>query len=332
MLVIPIFIPHRGCPHQCLFCNQEKIAGAAGGGPWPAVAEIIDEWLGRSPGHRQVQVAFYGGSFTCLPLDDQLALLAAVQAHIADGRVGCIRLSTRPDCVDKEICALLREFRVGVVELGVQSLDDRVLAASRRGHDSGRVAGAVALLRDAGLSVGLQLMVGLPGETRRSFLIGIDRVIALRPDFVRLYPVLVVKESGLERLYRDGGYRPLSVDGAVALCARGYGRLTAAGIRVVRMGLQPSESLAESLVAGPFHPAFGELVQSRLWLKKIRARLALLAPGEHLAIHISHRDRSAVAGNKKYNIDRLGQLGYAGRFTIVPDNGMERGNIKYVVN
>ena len=156
-------------------------------------------------------------------------------------------------------------------------------------------------------------------------------MIALRPDFVRLYPVVVVKESGLERLYREGAYRPLSVNGAVALCARACVKLAEAGIRIVRMGLQPSESLAASLVAGPFHPAFGELVQSRLWLKKIRARLALLAPGEHLAIRISHRDRSAVAGMKNQNINRLTQLGYAGRFTIVPEKSMERGSIDYVV-
>ncbi len=331
MLVIPVFIPHRGCPHQCLFCNQEKISGTARGEPLPAVEETIEDWIERSPGKGEVQVAFYGGSFTCLPMDDQQAMLAAVQPYIHRGQVDIIRLSTRPDCVNEEICVFLKKFRVGVVELGVQSLDDRVLAACRRGHDSGQVGRAIALLRESGFAVGAQLMVGLPGETRRSFLAGIDRVIALRPDFVRLYPVLVVKDSGLERLHLEGIYRPLSLHGAVALCARGYTKLAEAGIRVVRMGLQPSESLAASLIAGPFHPAFGELVQSRLWLKKIRARLALLAPGEHLAIRISHRDRSAVAGMKNQNIIRLEQLGYAGRFTILPEKSMERGSIDYVV-
>lgn len=331
MLVIPVFIPHRGCPHHCLFCNQEKISGQPGGEPLPAVTATIDQWLARSPGHAEVQVAFYGGSFTCLPLDDQLAMLTAVQPYLADNRVGCIRLSTRPDCVDGEVCRLLKEFRVGVVELGVQSMSDRVLAASRRGHGSAQVRTAAACLREAGFAVGVQLMPGLPGETRRSFLRGIDEVILLQPDFVRLYPVLVVKDSGLERLYLQNSYRPLSLNEAVALTGRAYIKLAASGIKIVRMGLQPTVSLVESIVAGPFHPAFGELVQSRVWLNKLRAALARLQPGEHLAIHISHRDMSAVTGVGKHNINRLEQLGFAGRFTIVPEKSMERGSIRYVV-
>lgn len=330
MLVIPVFIPHRGCPNHCLFCNQEKIAGQVRGDDAP-VAATIDQWLARSPGRAEIQVAFFGGSFTCLPLDDQLAMLTVVQPYLADGRVGCIRISTRPDCVNKEVCDLLKEFRVGVVELGVQSMNDKVLAASRRGHDSAQVRTAVALLREAGVSVGVQLMPGLPGETRRSFLAGIDEVIRLQPDFARIYPAVVVQDSGLERLYLENNYNPLSLNEAVVLTARAYAKLTAAGIGVVRMGLQPTASLTASLIAGPFHPAFGELVQSRIWLKKLRAALARLLPGEHLAIHISHRDRSAVSGIRKENINRLEQLGFAGRFTIVPEKSMERGSIRYVV-
>lgn len=331
MLVIPVFIPHRGCPHQCLFCNQEKIAGVTRGGLLPDVAGTVDEWLARSPGHGQVQVAFYGGSFTCLPVDDQLAMLTAVQPYLRRRQVESIRLSTRPDCVGRETCDVLREYGVGTVELGAQSMDDRVLAENRRGHDSLQVTGAAALLRAAGFALGIQLMVGLAGETRRSFLVGIDRVIGLRPDFVRLYPALVVQDSGLALLYREGRYRPRSLNEAVALCARAYEKFTAAGIRVVRMGLQPTATLEASLVAGPYHPAFGELVRSQLWLRKIRARLACLAPGEHLTIRISHRDRSAVTGPGKRNIDRLRELGFAGRFTIVPEKNMERGSIDYAV-
>jgi histone acetyltransferase (RNA polymerase elongator complex component) len=331
-LVIPVFIPHRGCPHHCLFCNQEKIAGIGrGDGASPAIAATIDEWLGRSPGHDEVQVAFYGGSFTCLPAAEQQAMLAAVRPYIEARRVACIRLSTRPDCIDAEICRMLAEFRVGVVELGVQSLSDHVLKVSERGHDAGQCRTAIALLQDAGFQTGVQLMPGLPGETRRSFLHGIDEVIGLKPDFVRLYPVLVVKDSGLESLYRQKRYRPLSLNEAVALTARAYRKLNDAGIQVVRMGLQPSASLAASLVAGPFHPAFGELVRARLWLQRMRAGLAGLKAGEKLSIHVSHRDRSAVMGMGKQNFRRLEELGFAGRFTIVSDTSMERGSIRYVV-
>ncbi len=331
-LVIPIFIPHRGCPHQCLFCNQEKISGCekdvAG---WLDISETIDLWLARSPFKKKVQVAFYGGSFTCLPTPEQMAMLAAVQPYLTAGKVDCIRLSTRPDCISPEICRLLREFRVGVVELGVQSLNNDVLAENRRGHDAEQSRTAFALLKAAGMEVGMQLMPGLPGETNGSFLRGIDEVVKMKPDFVRLYPVLIVKESGLEELYKQKLYQPQSLNQAIALTARAYMKLQAADIKVVRMGLQPSDSLARNYVAGPYHPAFGELVVSRLWLKKIRMRLAQLAPEEKLCLHISNRDHGAVVGMKRSNIQRLEQLGFSGRFTILPDKSMARGSVEYVV-
>jgi histone acetyltransferase (RNA polymerase elongator complex component) len=332
MLVIPIFIPHRGCPHDCLFCNQQKISGYDRDNTAPpAVAETIDEWLGRNINRSQVQVAFFGGSFTCLPQREQVELLSAVQPYIEQKKVGTIRLSTRPDCLDPAICALLLEYNVGVVEVGAQSLTDKVLQKSLRGHTSEQTRNGFRLLKESGMQVGLQLMPGLPGETTGSFLKVIEEVILLQPDFVRLYPALVVRESGLEKLYHAGSYRPLSLGRAIALTARCYQKLSAAGIKVVRMGLQPSVSLKQSVVAGPYHPAFGELVQSRLWLKKIRARLGLLSAEQTLLIHISHRDMSAVVGMKKQNTKRLEELGFSGRFTIIPDKNMARGNIHYAV-
>lgn len=331
-LVIPLFIPHRGCPHQCLFCNQEKISGSRGGeANIVNVAATIDQWLARSPGKTKVQVAFYGGSFTCLRAAEQIAMLAAVQPYIAAGKVDCIRLSTRPDCIDTEVCQVLRDFRVGVVELGVQSLSDEVLAENQRGHNARQALAAFALLKAAGMEVGLQMMPGLPGESTSSFLLGINMVARLKPDFVRLYPVVVVKDSGLAERFHQDSYRPLSLNQAIALTGRAYNKLQSAGIRVVRMGLQPSESLDKSYIAGPYHPAFGELVVSRLWLRRIRARLTQLAPAENLCLHISHRDHGAVVGMKKSNIRRLNELGFSGRFTILPDKSMVRGSIKYVV-
>ncbi len=331
MLVIPVFIPHRGCPHDCLFCNQQKISGYDREEAWPPVAKTIDVWLERKKDRKQVQVAFFGGSFTCLSKSEQLAMLSAVQPYIAAGKVDTIRLSTRPDCIDAGVCALLKEYSVGVVELGAQSLSDAVLQKSLRGHTADETRHAFQLLKAAGIQVGLQFMPGLPGETSASFLRGIDEVIALQPSFVRLYPVLVVKGSGLETLYHAGRYRPLSLKKAIALTARCYRKLTEAGIRVVRMGLQPSALLEENVVAGPYHPAFGELVQSRLWLKKIRAGLAALGPEQKLFIHISEKDMSAVTGMKKQNTKRLEALGFSGRFTILPSKTMARGSIHYVV-
>lgn len=331
-LIIPIFIPHRGCPHDCLFCNQQKISGHDRDNlDRVSVGATIEEWLRRKGDRSQVQVAFFGGSFTCLPAAEQASLLAAVGPYIKEKKVDTIRLSTRPDCIDPTVCRQLKEYSVGVVELGVQSFSDHVLQKSLRGHSVGDVRRAFQLLKEADFQVGFQLMPGLPGETGNSFAHGINEVIALKPHFVRIYPALVVKDSGLEKLYKAQRFRPLSLNKAIAISASAYLKLTRAGIEVVRMGLQPSESLEKSVVAGPYHPAFGELVQSRLWLKKIRARLALLTPRQKLSIHISHRDMSAVVGMRRQNTKRLEELGFSGRFTIIPEKNMARGSIHYAV-
>ncbi len=330
-LVIPIFIPHRGCPHQCLFCNQQSITGQDDRDR-PVEEEIvrtIEEWLARSRGRNEVQVAFYGGSFTCLAMEEQIGMLSPVSPFIDSGLVTSIRLSTRPDCIDRDICNFLQEFRVKTVELGVQSLNDHVLRKSRRGHTVLQSREAVKILRGAGMQVGVQLMVGLPSETTVSFLQGIDEVIRLQPDFVRLYPVVVVKNSGLEDLYHQGVYHPLSLNKAVALSIKGYSRLAGAAIPVVRMGLQPSKSLEESIVDGPYHPSFGELVKSRIWFRQIRKKLNTLLPEEKVTIFVSHRDLSAVNGMKRQNIKRLIELGFGDRFGITADKSMERGSIRY---
>ncbi len=330
--VIPVFIPHRGCPHDCLFCNQQKISGVSRELLQTGeVSKTIELWLTRKRGPAAVQVAFFGGSFTCMDLDQQEALLEEVQPYIRRGEVDSIRCSTRPDCIDQELCAFLVKHHVRTVELGVQSLSDTVLKKTRRGHTAIQCRIASQLLKTAGFQLGIQLMPGLPAETTASFLKTIRGVIEIRPDFVRIYPALVVKESGLEELYRDGQFEPLSMNKAVAVSAVSYQMLTDAGVGVVRMGLQPSESLEESVVAGPYHPAFGELVRSRLWFREIRQQLSRLAPGKKLQIRLSHRDISAVVGLKKQNTKRLEALGFSGRYKIVVDKTMDRGFAQYVV-
>ncbi|KAB2889944.1 MAG: radical SAM protein [Desulfobulbaceae bacterium] len=332
-LVIPLFIPHRGCPHLCLFCNQHSITAAGQeASDGAAIGSTIRAWLDRSPDRRGVQAAFFGGSFTCLPREEQERLLASVEPFLASGEIETIRLSTRPDCIDPEISSFLFAHRVGIAELGVQSFDDRVLRASCRGHSADDSRRAVRLLQQAGMAVGIQLMPGLPQESHRSFIAGIRQAIALAPAFVRLYPTVVLRHSGLAEEWRAGRYRPLSLNLAVARVARAKEMLDAAGIPVVRMGLQPTAELAAEVVAGPYHPAFGELVRSRLWFTRIRRRLAMLAAGEHLTIRISHRDRSAVVGNNRTNIRRLEKLGYAGRFTLQDDLQAARGSVEYAVS
>ncbi len=332
-LVIPLFIPHRGCPHQCLFCNQHSIAGTGQGDVRAEeISRILKLWLARSPDRKEVQAAFFGGSFTCLPQQEQEELLAAVQPFIDAGEVNRIRISTRPDCLSAEICRSLAAHRVGIVELGVQSLDDQVLRAARRGHTAEDCRQAIDLLKGAGLEVGVQLMPGLPGESTSSFFAGLRALIALAPAFVRLYPAVVLRQTQLGLDWQRGAYRPLSLNRAVALVARARMLLSAAGIPVVRMGLQPSAELEKEILAGPYHPAFGECVLSRLWFREIRQHLAALEAGRHLTIIVSHRDQSAIVGRKKINLRRLESLGHAGRFTLQADPHRERGSREYVVS
>lgn len=333
-LVIPVFITHRGCPHQCLFCNQFSITGEGRepGKRRNTTRNTIEEWLARDSSYDEVQVAFYGGSFTCLDNEEQVRLLSEVQPYIASGRVNAIRLSTRPDCLDRENIMLLQDMGVRCVELGVQSLDDNVLRKSRRGHTAENSIRAHGLLRDSGMETGIQLLPGLPGETTRSFRAGIKKVVELCPDMVRLYPAVVVDGSPLAEEYRRGRYRPLSLNKALALTCWAKGMFDAAGIKVIRMGLQHSDKLMQELVAGPYHPAFGELVNSRQWYLQMRKALSGLGDDETLSIHICDRDYSAVVGMKKVNIIRLGNLGFQGRFDIVVEKERNRGTVQYVVS
>lgn len=333
-MIIPIFIPHRGCPHQCSFCNQESITGQNGSVLSDYVKSAtgtIKEWLERPHRDRSVEVAFYGGSFTCLPEDDQLALLDCVQPFMRQRRVIGIRLSTRPDCISHDGVEFIKSYGVKKIELGVQSLNDHVLVKSKRGHCVADVVKSVEIIKKAGLEAGVQLMAGLPGETTGTFLQGIDKLTQIKPHFVRLYPVVIVKNSELEQRYLAGTYTSLSMNKAVALSVRFYTRMKKANIPVIRIGLQPSVDLEKMIVAGPYHPSFGELVQSRVWLQKIRKFFKKAAVDSIVTLHISNRDLSSVQGLKKINIQRLEQLGLSRRFTIKTDRSRERSNYEFSV-
>jgi len=331
-LIIPIFIPHEGCPHACIFCNQHRISGEDGAASITpdTVRETITTWLERQAGREgeRIQVAFYGGSFTGLPVPRQLELLQAVEPFLGRYLVGSIRLSTRPDYVDVEKVKLLFRHGVATVELGVQSLDDRVLAASNRGHTAAQTKEAVGILRKEGMEVGLQIMLGLPGQTTRSLMRTVKETAALQPDFVRIYPVLVLRDSGLAGLFVRGQYRPLSLGKAVAQAVWMKRVFDRKGIRVVRIGLQPGPELERSLVAGPYHPAFGELVSSRIMLRQTRKLIREEWKGERLVLSISDRDVSVFRGMQSGNIRRLHELGLAVRFTLVTDREQPRGTIR----
>jgi histone acetyltransferase (RNA polymerase elongator complex component) len=333
-LIIPVFIPHEGCPHACVFCNQHRISGRITRNPVSPgeVVEIISRWLARGSKRRTgpIQVAFYGGSFTGLPAERQKELLEAVAPFMDQGRVQAIRISTRPDYVDPVIIDRLRRSGVQIVELGVQSLDPVVLAASRRGHSADQALRAIALLREANLQVGVQLMVGLPGESLLSLRRTARQVASLRPDFVRIYPVLVLKGSGLAALHAQGRYRPLTLEQAVARTAWMYRIFAGCGIGVVRMGLQPGSELEDALLAGPYHPAFGELVLSRLMLRQTRRALRGVPAGDKVRLSIAARDRSIFQGMHSANINLLRRMGLRERFELVTDPGQPRATLRKI--
>lgn len=332
IFVIPFFIPHRGCPHQCLFCNQNSITGKESTSV--AIEKEIEatlvEWLARRQRAEETHFAFYGGSFSCLSKNVQYSMLKVLQPWLENGEIDAVRISTRPDCIDEERCNFLVAQGVRIVELGVQSLDNKVLMATRRGHNENDCIRAVHHLQKASLQVGIQLMPGLPEESRSSFMRTVKETVRLHPSFVRLYPALVVANSELAHMYKRGDYSPLSLQKAIVLTAWARRVFLSARIKVIRMGLQASESLEENLLAGPYHPAFGELVVSRIWLQRTRRLLAKF-PGEKLQLTVSPRDLSAFYGRKKMNIKRLNELGLATRFEITVDNHLKRGEIKHVV-
>ncbi|VAW38012.1 Oxygen-independent coproporphyrinogen III oxidase [hydrothermal vent metagenome] len=330
-LIIPVFIPHQGCPHRCIFCDQRRISGRDRRQPITPreVRAIIHLWLARSRKNREraVQVAFYGGSFTGLPRPRQQELLAAAAPFLERGEVHSLRLSTRPDYIDAGTVAFLKDYGVSIVELGVQSLDDQVLAAGNRGHSAQQTRDAIRLLRQGGLQVGAQLMTGLPAETSRSLMKTVREMAGLQPDFVRIYPVLVLQGSGLARLYEQGEYRPLSLGAAVIRAAWMKKYFAAYSIPVVRLGLQPGPALENALLAGPYHPAFGEMVNARLMLQRTRRLLAGVKAGCRVTLTIADRDQSVFRGLKSANISRLEQLGLLKKFTLCLDPSQPRQTV-----
>ena len=329
--VIPFFIAHQGCPHRCVFCDQHVITGSAAApflGPERIRAEIAEHLLRPRRASRQgVQVAFYGGSFTGLPVGRQRELLGAVRPFLETGEVEQIRLSTRPDYIDREIVAFLKAHGVGIVELGVQSMSDAVLAASGRGHTAADSEWAIKCLRDGGLEVGVQLMVGLPGDRPASIFRGAERLALLRPGLARIYPVLVLKGSALAAEYRAGRYQPLCLAKAVAISGRLKEIFDANGVRVVRMGLQETDNLRNDVVAGPYHPAFGELVLSRNMYRRAALALAGVRGQGRQELRVAAADQSVLRGPGNANLQRLAGKGLLAEVELVFAENRRRGTV-----
>ena len=308
-IVVPFFISHLGCPQRCVFCDQEKIAGAKGALPSAEqMAAKIACYRQSSPG-REAEAAFYGGTFTSMPRGDQEYLLAALQPLLAAGVLKSLRLSTRPDAVDAETASFLKTMGVGTVELGVQSMDEEVLRLSGRGHTAADALRALRALRDVGIKVGVQLMPGLPGDSAERSLASLDRVLSLNPSFLRIYPTLVISGTGLAELYLAGSYSAQSLEEAVSLCGRMLLSAMRASVPVIRIGLQPTAELetAGVLLAGPYHPAFGQLVESELFYRLMSVMTARLPKGSRVGFLAPAGRVSDLVGQGRGNLARLAE-------------------------
>jgi len=305
-LIIPIFLPAMGCRERCLFCNQKA---SSGGPPSPSsVRNFVEASLNRFPSEkedREKQVAFYGGSFTAIHKDKQVGYLKEVQPFLASGLIDSIHISTRPDALDEEILSLLKEYGVKTVEVGVQSMIDEVLLLAHRGHCAADTADAVSRLKDKKFEVGLQLMIGLPGDSCDRFLQTLDRVIELKPNFVRIHPTLVLKGAPLEMLWEEGRYSPLPLDDAVQWLKKGILKLKNSSIRVARIGLQPTKELERDFLAGPYHPALHQLIDSAIFFDMATSLLQRFQENGRVVFLCHPKEISNLKGQRNENILKL---------------------------
>lgn len=309
MAILPIFIPHAGCPHQCVFCNQKTISGQKNAAESGA-REQMTRWLQWLRPSLENEAAFYGGSFTALDSDLQERLLFLTDELLERGIIGSVRLSTRPDYIDDKKLELLKKHGVRLVELGVQSLDDRVLEAAGRGHTAVDVVQAMKRLRAYNFKTGLQLMVGMPLQSFSSLQDTVAQVINLQPDIARIYPLLVIKGTPLAESWAKGEFHPLSLEEAVRQSAWVYDQLMTNGIKVIRVGLQPDDELCApgNILAGPFHPSIGELVQSFLLRERLTNKLLAVKGAERIVISCPAQMESKLRGMKNSNIKYWQQL------------------------
>ena len=313
---ISVFVPHIGCPNKCSFCDQRYITGARKAPRGSDVAKAVKTAVkSKNFDSKTAEIAFFGGSFTAINRNYMTDLLDVASGFVENGTVKGIRISTRPDAIDREILELLKCRHVTSIELGAQSMNDRVLKMNNRGHTAGDVTRASELIREYGFELGLQMMTGLYGDSDASAVKTAEKLIALKPDTVRIYPTIVLKDTDLAALYADNIYKPQTLDAAVTLAVRLYKMFTENGIRVIRLGLHSIEEKA--YIAGPWHPAFSELCQSQIMLTGVLPQLA--EKGKYI-IKVNGSAVSKMTGQSRKNIIFLASKGFDCR--VVPDSSL----------
>ncbi len=333
--IIPIFVPHLGCPNDCIFCNQKSISGQKKNITKEETKKIIDGYLSSiKEEEAQVEIAFYGGSFTAIEEKLQEELLETAYEYIKEGKVESIRVSTRPDCINKEILKRLKKYKVKTIELGVQSANDYILKRANRGHTFADVKKASRMIRWNGFKLGHQMMVGLPESTRIDEMNTAKALIKLKPKMIRIYPVLVIKNTQLEKDYQEGKYDALPLVQAVEICKELVRMFANKNIEIIRVGLQNTDEIAEpgsktsEVVAGPYHPAFRQLVESAMWYDAIVSKIKKLnVKVKEVEVTVNPMDANNVIGHKKENILKLKET-YDVDLILKQDEEIKQGKSK----
>ncbi|WP_368487673.1 elongator complex protein 3 [Clostridium sp. BJN0013] len=330
--IIPIFVSHEGCPHNCIFCDQTIITGNKQEVDVNFVRRTIENHLKTiKRSTSKVEVSFFGGTFTAIPIDKQRELLKVAKEYKDKRDIDYIRLSTRPDYIDSCILDNLKEYSVDIIELGIQSLDREVLFKSGRGHSKEDVKRASYLIKKYGFVLGHQIMVGLPCDTFEKDIETVKNSISMKPDIYRIYPALVIKGTVMEDMYKRKQYKPYELSEAVDICKILYCILRANKIKVIRIGLQPTENinLGKDVIAGPFHPAFRELVEGRIYNHIIEENIPLSYKGE-ITIGINNRDLSKLYANKKEYFNHMKEKFIHCSIKVVQDFLMNRETLNII--
>lgn len=326
---IALFVVHKGCPHMCSFCNQRSISGSqkdiTAADVHSAAATAVESLSKNEAAGGEI--AFFGGSFTMVERSYMLSLLEAAYDYIQKGIFKGIRISTRPDGISREICEILKKYGVTAVELGAQSLDDRVLMLNERGHTAKQVCDACALLKEYGFEVGLQMMTGLYGSEDADSISTAEKIIALAPDTVRIYPTVVIKGTRLHELMRTDEFIPKGIPETVELCARLIPMFEDAGIKVIRVGLHSGGGVEEGFAGGAYHPALRELCEGRIYYNYALGELQKLGEGSY-TLFVSPKEISKMTGQKKQNLTGLREKGYV--CTVKGMDGLSKYEVKVI--
>ncbi|MCQ2463718.1 MAG: radical SAM protein [Clostridia bacterium] len=318
---IALFVPHAGCPHQCCFCNQKSISGSTEAlKPQEVPAAVETALNGREK--IDAELAFFGGSFTAIERGYMISLLEQTRPYTENGIISGIRISTRPDAVDREVLDILKKYGVTSIELGCQSMDDGVLKLSNRGHTAADVENACALIKEYGFSLGVQMMTGLPGDTDEKCIETAKKLISLKPDTCRIYPTAVLENTPLADMLRNGEYQAQTTDGAVKLCAVLLKMFCDADIPVIRLGLHSGGNVEDGYIAGAYHPAFRELCEGEIFYREIAARVTKNTK----TVYVPKGKTSPATGHGRRNMKSFEEAGF--HFVIREDSTLLRYDIR----